>query len=382
MPSSSTKRDYYEVLGVARGASDDDIKKAYRKLALQFHPDRNKAPDAPEHFKEATEAYQVLSDSEKRSLYDRYGHAAFERNGGGASADFSNFAGLNIEDIFESFFGTAGTRGARQRVQRGQDLRYDLTVSLEDAVFGTTREITINKQAPCERCSGAGQEPGTQPERCTRCNGSGEIRRVQQSIFGQFVNVSMCDRCNGEGAVIANPCSECVGRGTVRARRTLSISVPAGSEDGLQLRLSGEGEAPPRGGQPGHLYVVLHVQPHRYFKRQSNDLIVEVPINVAQAALGDEFKVASLDGKELPVKVPAGTQHGRIVRIRGEGVPYLREHGRGDIQVHLKVKIPAELTDEQRRLFQQLNATFGNGTNTPNENKSFFDKVKDVFGGS
>jgi molecular chaperone DnaJ len=380
MPSSSTKRDYYEVLGIARGASDDDIKRAYRKLALQFHPDRNKAPDAEVRFKEVTEAYQVLSDSDKRSLYDRYGHAAFERNGG--AADFSNFSGLNIEDIFESFFGVAGSRGARQRVQRGQDLRYDLTISLEDAVFGTTHEITLNQHVTCTRCTGNGLEPGTQPERCPRCNGSGEIRRVQQSIFGQFVNVTLCDRCNGEGSVIANPCSECQGRGVVRAKRTLSVTVPQGSEDGLQLRLSGEGEPAPRGGAPGHLYVVLHVQPHKYFKRHGNDLLVEVPINVAQAALGDEFKVPTLDGKELPIKVPAGTQSGRIVRLRGEGVPYLREHGRGDLQVHLRVKTPTDLSDEQRRLFQQLGATFGSVKAEPNENKSFFDKVRDVFGGS
>ncbi|MBV9355334.1 MAG: molecular chaperone DnaJ [Chloroflexi bacterium] len=380
MPSSSTKRDYYEVLGIARGASDDDIKRAYRKLALQFHPDRNKAPDAEVRFKEVTEAYQVLSDSDKRSLYDRYGHAAFERNGGGA--DFSNFSGLNIEDIFESFFGVAGSRGARQRVQRGQDLRYDLTITLEEAVFGTTREITLNQHVTCTRCTGNGLEPGTQPERCPRCNGSGEIRRVQQSIFGQFVNVTLCDRCNGEGSVIANPCSECQGRGVVRAKRTLSVAVPQGSEDGLQLRLSGEGEPAPRGGPSGHLYVVLHVQPHKYFKRHGNDLLVEVPINVAQAALGDEFKVPTLDGKELPIKVPAGTQSGRIVRLRGEGVPYLREHGRGDLQVHLRVKTPTELSEEQRRLFQQLGATFGSVKTEPNENKSFFDKVKDVFGGS
>ncbi len=380
MPSSSTKRDYYEVLGIARGASDDDIKRAYRKLALQFHPDRNKAPDAEVRFKEVTEAYQVLSDSDKRSLYDRYGHAAFERNGG--AADFSNFSGLNIEDIFESFFGVAGSRGARQRVQRGQDLRYDLTISLEDAVFGTTRDITLDQHVTCTRCTGNGLEPGTQPERCPRCNGSGEIRRVQQSIFGQFVNVTLCDRCNGEGSVIANPCSECQGRGVVRAKRTLSVAVPQGSEDGLQLRLSGEGEPAPRGGPSGHLYVVLHVQPHKYFKRHGNDLLVEVPINVAQAALGDEFKVPTLDGKELPIKVPAGTQSGRIVRLRGEGVPYLREHGRGDLQVHLRVKTPTDLSDEQRRLFQQLGATFGSVKAEPNENKSFFDKVKDVFGGS
>src|SRR5919201_3210035 len=290
MARPSTKRDYYEVLGVTRSASDEDIKKAYRRLALQFHPDRNKAPDAVERFKEVTEAYQVLSDTEKRSLYDRYGHQAFDR-GAGAPVDFSDFVGLNIEDLFESFFGTPGAHGARQRVQRGQDLRYDLTLTLEEAVFGTTKELSLTKHVTCSRCSGSRMEPGTQPSRCPRCEGSGEIRRVQQSIFGQFVNVTLCDRCNGEGSIIADPCVECRGSGVVRARQTVTIDVPAGAEDGLQLRKSGEGEPAPRGGVPGHLYVVLHVQPHRYFKRQGNDLLLEVPINVAQAALGVEFKV-------------------------------------------------------------------------------------------
>jgi molecular chaperone DnaJ len=380
MARSSTKRDYYEVLSVARTASEDDIKKAYRRLALQYHPDRNKEPDAVERFKEVTEAYQVLSDSEKRSLYDRYGHQAFER-GGGATVDFSNFVGLNIEDLFESFFGTPGARGARQRVQRGQDLRYDLTLTLEEAVFGTSKELTLNKHVTCSRCSGNGMEPGTQPTRCPRCEGSGEIRRVQQSIFGQFVNVTLCDRCNGEGSIIADPCEECHGSGVVRARQTVTIDIPAGSEDGLQLRKSGEGEPAPRGGVPGHLYIVLHVQPHRYFKRQGNDLLLEVPINVAQAALGAEFQVPTLDNKQISVKIPAGTQNGRIVRVRGEGVPYLREHGRGDLQVHIRVRVPTELTDDQKKLFRQLAATFGEATNAPNENKSFFDKVKDVFSG-
>ena len=380
MAAPSTKRDYYAVLGIARGASDEEIKKAYRKLALQYHPDRNGAPDAAEKFKEVTEAYQVLSDPEKRSLYDRFGHSAFERGAGVGGVDFGNFAGFNIEDIFESFFGTAGSRGARQRVQRGQDLRYDLRLTLEEAVFGADKDITVTKNVACTRCSGDGIEPGSRPVACTRCGGSGELRRVQQSIFGQFVNVTLCDHCNGEGAVIADPCRECRGNGVVRATKTIRVSIPAGADDGLQIRLSGEGEAAPRSGVPGHLYVVLHVQPHRYFKRQGNDLVLEVPVNVAQATLGAEFRVPTLDGKEMPVKVPPGTQSGRIIRIRGEGVPYLRERGRGDLQVHVKVKIPTELTDEQKRLFRQLGETFGND-NVPAENRSFFDKVKDVFGG-
>ncbi|MDQ3809250.1 MAG: molecular chaperone DnaJ [Chloroflexota bacterium] len=379
MARPSTKKDYYEVLGVTRSASEEDIKKAYRKLALQFHPDRNKAPEATERFKEATEAYQVLSDSEKRSMYDRYGHSAFER--GGSTVDFSNFVGLSIEDLFESFFGAPGQRGARQRVQRGQDLRYDLHLTLEEAVFGTSREITVTKHVSCKRCSGHGMEPGTQPEKCPRCEGSGEIRRVQQSIFGQFVNVTLCDRCGGDGQVIADPCHECQGRGVVRARQTISVEVPPGSDEGLQIRLTGQGEPAPRGGVNGHLYVVLHVQPHRFFKRQGHDLLLEIPINVAQATLGDEFSVPTLDGREVSLKIPPGTQSGRILRIRGEGVPYLREHGRGDLQVHIKVRVPTDLSDEQKKLFRQLAATFGSDATTPSENKSFFDKVKDVFSG-
>jgi len=381
MAQRTTKRDYYEVLGIARGASDDDIKKAYRRLALQFHPDRNQAPEATERFKEATEAYQVLSDAEKRGMYDRYGHAAFDRAGGPGTVDFSNFVGLSIEDLFESFFGTPGQRGARQRVQRGQDLRYDLHLTLEEAVFGTSKEINLTKNATCKRCEGSGMEPGTQPTRCTRCEGSGEIRRVQQSIFGQFVNVTLCDRCNGEGHIIADPCNECQGRGAVRARTTVVVDVPQGADEGIQLRLTGQGEPAPRGGVAGHLYVVLHVQPHRFFKRQGNDLLLEMPINIAQAALGDEFHVPNLDNKQVSLKVPAGTQSGRIIRIRGEGVPFLREHGRGDLQVHLKVRTPTDLTEEQKKLFRQLGSTFEGHQNTPAENKSFFEKVKDVFTG-
>src|SRR5205814_1479046 len=380
MARSSTKRDYYEILSVSRSATDDDIKKAYRRLALQYHPDRNNAPEATERFKEATEAYQVLSDAEKRSQYDRYGHAAFERSGGVGSVDFSNFVGLSIEDLFESFFGTPGQRGARQRVQRGQDLRYDLHLTLEEAVFGTTKEINLVKHASCARCTGSGMEPGSQRAKCTRCEGSGEIRRMQQSIFGQFVNVTLCDRCNGEGQVISDPCTECQGRGVVRAKQTVAVEVPAGADEGIQLRLTGQGEPAPHGGVAGHLYVVLHVQPHRFFKRQGNDLLLEMPIDISQAALGDEFAIPTLDGKELSLKIPAGTQSGRIIRLRGEGVPFLREHGRGDLQVHIKVRIPTDLSDEQKKLFRQLSSTFGDDNNAPSENKSFFDKVKDVFG--
>src|SRR5260370_15528202 len=304
MPRSSTTRDYYAVLRVSRNCSDDDIKKAYRRLALQFHPDRNNAPEATERFKEATEAYQVLSDAEKRSAYDRYGHAAFERSGGAGTVDFSNFVGLSIEDLFESFFGTPGQRGARQRVQRGQDLRYDMHLTLEEAVFGTSKEISLTKHASCARCTGSGMEPGSQRAKCTKCEGSGEIRRMQQSIFGQFVNVTLCDRCNGEGQVISDPCTECQGRGVVRAKQTVAVEVPAGAVEGICLRLNGQGEPAPRGGVAGHLYVVLHVQPHRFFKRQGNDLLLEMPINVAQATLPDQLSLPPLHTTQIPLQIP------------------------------------------------------------------------------
>jgi molecular chaperone DnaJ len=373
---ATTKRDYYEVLGLGRNATEDEIRKAYRKLAFQFHPDRNADAGAAERFKEVKEAYEVLSDGEKRSLYDRFGHLASERGFG--NGNVGGFGGFGIEDIFESFFGAAaGTAGRRSRVQRGADLRTDVTLTLEEAVFGCEKEISFPRHEQCARCTGRGVEPGSQPVACPRCNGTGEIRRTQQSIFGQMVNVSMCDRCRGEGSLIQDPCRECRGQGAVRVVKTLQVSIPAGIDDGSQIRLSNEGEPGPRGGPPGHLYLVIHVQPHRYFRRQGTDLLVELPINVAQAALGDEVEIESLDGT-IPIKIPAGTQSGRVIRVRGRGVPHLRDQGRGDLQVRLKVMIPGDLTSEQRELFRRLAATF-DGQTTPQENKGFFEKVKDAF---
>jgi molecular chaperone DnaJ len=376
---ATTKRDYYEVLGVGRSASEDDIRKAYRRLALQFHPDRNKDAGAPEQFKEVKEAYETLSDAEKRQLYDRFGHAAGERGFQGANG-FSGFAGFGIEDIFESFFGAnAGTAGGRRnRVQRGADLRTDVTLTLEEAVFGVERDITFPKHETCARCDGKKIEPGKQPVTCTRCNGTGELRRSHQSIFGQMVNVSMCDRCRGEGNIIQDPCVECRGQGVVRATRTLRVSIPAGIDDNSQIRLANEGEPGPAGGPAGNLYLLIHVQPHRYFHRQGNELLVELPINVAQAALGDELEIESLDGP-VPIKVPAGTQNGRTIRVRGKGVPFLREQTRGDLLVRLKVSIPHELSAQQRELFKKLAETFDSKV-TPQENKGFFEKVKGLLG--
>jgi molecular chaperone DnaJ len=375
---ATTKRDYYEVLGIGRGASEDEIRRSYRRLALQYHPDRNKEPGSADRFKEVKEAYEVLSDGEKRHLYDRFGHAAGER--GFTNGGFSGFTGFGIEDIFESFFGAqAGTAGGRRtRVQRGADLRTDVTLTLEEAVFGVEKEITFPKHESCARCSGKGIEPGKEPVKCPRCEGSGELRRTHQSIFGQMVNVSMCDRCRGEGTLIQDPCVECRGQGVVRVTRTLRVSIPAGIDDNSQIRLGNEGEPGPHGGPAGHLYLLVHVQPHRYFHRQGNELLVELPINVAQAALGDELEIDSLDGA-VTIKIPAGTQNGRTVRVRGKGVPYLRDQGRGDLLVRLKVSIPTDLSAQQRDLFKKLADTFDSNV-TPQENKGFFEKVKDLLG--
>ena len=374
---ATTKRDYYEVLGVSRGASEEEIRRAHRRLVLQYHPDRNTEAGASERFKEIQEAYEVLSDRERRATYDRFGHLG--ANGGFGSGPFSRAGGIGIEDLFETFFGaSSGVSGQRQRVQRGADLRVDLTLEFEQAVFGTERDITYRKHDLCTHCEGRGVEPGTQPTPCVRCGGSGELRRVHQNFFGQFVNVSICDRCDGHGTIITDPCKECRGNGTVQVERTLRVTIPPGIDDGSQIRLSGEGEPGANGGPPGHLYVVLHVQPHRYFRRQNHDLLLDLPINVAQAALGDEIEIPTLE-EPARLKIPAGTQNGRVVRLRGKGVPHLNGGGRGDLQVRLRVEVPSRLTDEQRRLFHKLAETF-DGKVEPQENKGFFDRVKDAFG--
>jgi molecular chaperone DnaJ len=374
---ATTKRDYYEILGISRGASEDDIRKAYRKLAFQYHPDRNTEDRASERFKEVQEAYEVLSDRGRRSAYDRFGHAAV--NGGLGGDPFGRASGFGIEDIFETFFGggRAGV-GQRQRVQVGADLRVDLKLTFEEAVFGTERDVSFTKHESCERCSGKGFEPGSQPVACVRCGGSGEVRRVHQNFFGQFVNVSICDRCNGHGTLITDPCRGCSGQGTVRVKRTLQVTIPAGIDGDSQIRLSGEGEPGPNGGQPGNLYVVIHIEPHRYFRRQGNNLLVDMPINVAQAALGAELEIPTLDGTEQ-LKIPAGTQSGRVIRVRGKGVPHLNGGGRGDLQVRLRVETPTELSAEQRALLTQLAATF-DGQAKPQEPRNFFDKMRDAFG--
>ncbi len=353
------KRDYYEVLGVGRNASADEIKKAYRKLAFQYHPDRNPDKGAADRFKEAAEAYEVLCDSDKRARYDQFGHAGVNGGfGSGGAGGFEGFGnGFPFGDIFETFFGGGAASARRNSPQRGSDLRYDLTVEFEESIFGSERDLKIPRMESCHVCSGSGAEPGTQPTKCTRCNGEGQIRRVQQSMLGQFVNVVLCNACQGKGTVITSPCTNCHGQGMERVTRQLRITVPAGIEDGTQIRLSGEGEPGGNGGPRGNLYIVVSVKPHDLFRREANDIVIDLPINMAQAALGDEIEVPTVDGPAT-LKVPAGTQPNRVLRIKGKGVPYLRDRGRGDQLVRVSVTVPTKLSEEQRELLRRLEESF------------------------
>jgi molecular chaperone DnaJ len=376
--ATQQKRDYYEVLGVARNASDDDIKKAFRRLARQYHPDVNRDKDAEARFKEVNEAYEVLSDPQKRQMYDQFGHASANM---GAGAGFENFGFGGFSDIFQTFFGGQSGGGSHRGPQRGSDLRYNLTLTFEEAVFGCDQDLEIPRADTCPACRGNGAEPGTEPSRCPSCNGSGEIRRVQQSIFGQFVNVVMCERCQGEGRVITTPCHECHGAGRVRVTKHVALKVPAGVDTGSQIRLTGEGEAGPRGGPNGNLYVAITVRKHAFFERDGQDILYTLPINFAQAALGDEIEVPTVDGNVL-LKVPTGTQPGKVFRLKDKGVPNLRGGGRGDQHVYVKVVTPTELSAKERELFEQLRSVSKRHPQ-PSEKSdkgSIFDKVKEGLG--
>jgi molecular chaperone DnaJ len=381
-------RDYYDVLGVSRNASKDDIRRAFRKLARQYHPDINNAPDAEDQFKEINEAYHVLSDDDKRAAYDQFGHAGV--NGGMPGGGFSGFGGFSgLDEIFEEFFGGAFGMGGRRRRRRGamqgRDLRYDLTIDFNQAVFGAEVDIDVRRREKCDVCGGNGAEPGTSPRTCPECNGTGQVRRTQQTFLGSMVNVMDCPRCKGRGEVVDTPCHNCNGSGAVEKVRTLTVSIPPGVDDGTQIRLGGEGGPGQRGGPSGDLYVVLNVTPHEFFKRRNNDIILEVSVNVAQAALGDTIMVPTVDG-EAEITVPAGTQSGKIVRLRGQGVPRLRRDGstsgRGDQLVVLSVNIPDKLTKEQRQLFEELGRTLGSEVIPQKVGRGFFDRVTDFFAGT
>lgn len=370
------KRDYYEVLGVSRDATEQEIKSAYRKLALKYHPDRNPGnKEAEERFKEAAEAYSVLGDPQKRAVYDRYGHAGVGTAAGEPTFDPSIFA--DFTDIFGDFFGFGdlfgfGTRG-RPRARRGEDVRYDLEISFEDAVRGMTAEILVPRTETCPRCRGEGAEPGQGFIRCSSCHGRGEL------IYQQgFLTVRRtCPQCGGRGQIMRQACSECRGQGYVRRERRLKVNIPPGVDDGMRLRLANEGQPGSNGGPPGDLYVVLHVKPHPFFRREGNDLHCTLPVNIAQAALGAEIEVPTLEGPEK-VKIPEGTQPGAQFRLRHKGVPDVNGAGRGDLWVHIDVRVPTRLTRQQRRLLEELAATLPAEAETDQE-KGLFDKVKDYF---
>lgn len=369
------KRDYYEVLGTSRTATDEELKKAYRRLARQYHPDVNKSPEAEARFKEINEAYEVLHDPEKRAAYDRFGHAGVSGNGG---FDFTGAGFGGLSDIIEEFFGFGTRPGARQGPVRGGDLKTEVLLTFEEAVFGTEKQIEITHRELCPNCGGSGAEPGTQPRRCPDCNGRGEVRRVQQSLFGSFVNVGPCPRCGGRGEVVGTPCTQCRGEQRVVTSKRLEVSIPAGVDDGTRVRVSGEGDAGLRGGPPGDLYVFLQVQPHRYFRRQDSDILLDLEINFVQAALGDKVQIPTLEGEETLI-IPAGTQTGTAFRLRGKGVPRLRHNSRGDLIATVHIRTPTKLTPHQKKLLQELGESLGHEV-TPQEAKSFFGKVRDAFG--
>lgn len=370
------KRDYYEVLGVPRNASVEEIKKAYRRLAMQWHPDRN--PDnhkeSEEKFKEAAEAYSALSDPQKRAEYDHYGHVGMPTAGFGGfdPAIFSEFSDI-LGDFFGfgDLFGTGSRRG-RSHTQRGADLRFDLTISFEEAAFGVKTRIKIPRTELCTVCNGSGAKPGTRPIACRHCGGSGHLRYQQ----GFFSVSRTCGACSGTGTVIAEPCKNCQGTGRVRVEKTLGVNVPAGVDSESRLRIPGEGEAGVHGGPPGDLYVVLHVQEHPFFQREDHHLICTIPISFTQAALGANVEVPTLEGTET-LQIPEGTQTGARFRIRGKGIPYLNGHGRGDLYVFIQAVTPTRLTKEQRKLLEQLDS-LTRPDNRPVE-KSFTEKVKDLF---
>jgi molecular chaperone DnaJ len=370
------KRDFYETLGVSRGASDADLKAAFRKAAMQCHPDRNPGDKASEiRFKEVNEAYQTLSDAQKRAAYDRFGHAAFE-NGGGGSGGFGMGEGFasSMADIFDDLFGDVmGRRGRSSGRERGSDLRYNMEITLEEAYSGKTASLKVPTSITCEACSGTGAKPGSKPKTCGTCGGHGRVRAQQ----GFFAIERTCPTCQGRGEIIDNPCSACNGAGRISRERTLSVNIPAGVEDGTRIRLAGEGEAGTRGGPAGDLYIFLAIKAHPFFQRDGADLYCRVPISMVQAALGGEIGVHTLEGGESKVKIPEGTQSGRQFKIRGKGMPVLRARDFGDLYIQANVETPQNLTRRQRELLTEFDAESSNRTQP--EASGFIARMKEFF---
>lgn len=405
-------RDYYEVLGISKSDSDEEIRKAFRKKAMEYHPDRNRNADAESKFKEINEAYQVLSDPNKRAQYNRFGTAGVVSNGGFDKPfeGFDVFGGFG--DIFDSFFGDSTGRRTRE-AQRGNDIQQRVVLDFEEAVFGAEREVEISRLEKCQRCSGQGNEPGTPVSTCATCRGNGQVRRAQRSVFGQFTQVITCTTCQGRGKTISTACQTCRGGGLERRQRKIAVRIPAGVEAGMQVRLSGEGEAGQDGGAAGNLYVYVDVRAHEFFQREENDLIYELPINFAEAVFGVEKEVPTLDSNE-PIKIlkiPQGTRHGAEFRIRGKGIPYVHSNRRGDLRVVVDLQVPRSLNNDQRQALEAFAKTLSpdtsskskgsktssaaptgsskNGENDPDQNqpdqnadedKGFFDRIKEALG--
>jgi molecular chaperone DnaJ len=371
------KRDYYEVLGVGRNASKDQIKDSYRKLALQYHPDRNKAADAEEKFKEISEAYAVLSDDQKRQKYDQLGHAGFDQQYTSEDifrgADFDSiFRDMGFGDLFRTIFGGGGFGGGfggYEARNRGQDIGFDLEVTLEEAAKGVEREIEIPRTERCDVCGGSGAAAGTNPQTCQRCGGAGRVQNMHKVGFATYMQVSACPTCKGRGKIIETPCSNCHGSGVVRKRRKITVKVPPGIDEGLQLRLRGEGEMAPNNGEPGDLYVIVHVKPDQQFIREGDDLWHVAIITYPQAALGAEISVPTLDGP-TNIKIRPGTQVGEVVTLRGKGMPRFRGYGRGDLLIRIGISVPEKLTASQRELLEQLAKEFG--SEVSKKSKFFF----------
>jgi molecular chaperone DnaJ len=372
-------RDYYETLGVPKNASADDIKSAFRKLARQYHPDVSKEPEAEEKFKEINEAYGILSDPQKRARYDQFGRAGLGEMGG-----MPDYATMDFSDIFEELlggmgFGFGGSGSRSRRPRRGRDLQVQVSLTFEEAVFGVEKTVEVTRNEVCSTCRGTGAAPGSSPQRCQTCGGRGEVRQVRQTIFGSMMQSGPCPTCSGRGEVITSPCQTCRGQGLERKTVRKVVSIPAGVDTGTQIRLSGEGEPGTLGGPQGSLYLLISVQRHKFFKRRENDLLLNLDINVAQAVLGADIEVPTVEGKPEKLRIPAGTQPGKIFTIKGRGVPYLRKSGRGNQLVIINVDIPSRLTKEQRDLFEKLSATLGTAVK-PKE-KGFLDWLNEALGG-
>ncbi|MCX9013503.1 MAG: molecular chaperone DnaJ [Candidatus Methanoperedens sp.] len=375
----ATKRDYYEILGVDKKAPVDDIKKEYRKLAMKYHPDKNKAPDAEEKFKEISEAYGVLSDEKKRQQYDQFGHAGIDQR----YSQEDIFKGVNFDDIFGGFGGGGGGGGSifdmffgggarRGGPRRGSDLLSELTINFEDAAFGKSVDIELPRSETCNTCKGSGAKPGTSAKSCLTCGGSGQVSRTQNTPFGRFMTSSTCGTCRGEGKVIDTPCTECHGSGTVTKKRKIEVKIPPGVDTGSRLRIAGEGEGGTKGGPSGDLFVDIYVRPHKIFTRHGNDVLMEAAISFAQAALGDEIEVPTLHG-DVMMKIPAGTQNGKVFRLRGKGISGLRSSGKGDQNVKIRVDVPVKLNDKQKELLREFAEISGEKI----KGKGIFEKMKD-----